>query len=67
MVVGTSLIVVIINIVICIIFEKISKVEKHHTLNDETQSMFQKITIMQFINIAIILIMINFNFPRLVK
>lgn len=59
--IGTSLIVVVINIVICVIFELLSKMEKHHTQNDETKAMFTKITIMQFINISCIILIINFN------
>jgi len=64
-VIGTSLVVVIINIIICIIFEQISKLEKHHTQNDETLAMFNKITIMQFINISFIMLIINFNFEKI--
>jgi hypothetical protein len=36
MVVGTSMVVVLINIITCTIFEKIVFVEKRHTVNDET-------------------------------
>lgn len=36
MVVGTSLVVVIINILTCTIFERIVFIEKRHTINDET-------------------------------
>ena len=35
-VIGTSLILVLINAIICFIFELISTLEKHHTQNDET-------------------------------
>ena len=61
LVIGTSAVVVGINVVICFIFELISKAEKHHTQNDETLGQFQKITIMQFINIAIVILLVNFN------
>ena len=61
MVYGTSLVVVAINVIICFSFEMISKLERHHTQNDETMGMFQKITIMQFINIACIVLLVNFN------
>lgn len=40
LIVGTSLVVVVINIIICMIFEALSKLEKHHTQNDETLGMF---------------------------
>lgn len=36
MIIGTSLIVVLINAIICFIFEIISQLEKHHTQNDQT-------------------------------
>jgi len=36
MVIGTSMMVVVINIITCTIFEKIAAVEKRHTVNDET-------------------------------
>lgn len=57
----TSLVVVLINLIICFIFEMLSKLEKHHTLNEETMGMFKKITIMQFINISCIILIINFR------
>ena len=41
-----SIMVISINIVICFIFQFISRWEKHHTLNSETRSQFYKITIM---------------------
>lgn len=62
MVVGTSLVVVIINILTCTIFERIVFIEKRHTINDETQGQFTKITLMQFTNIAIVILVINFGF-----
>ena len=62
MVVGTSLVVVIINIITCTIFERIVFIEKRHTINDETQGQFTKITLMQFTNIAIVILVINFGF-----
>ena len=62
MVVGTSVVVVLINIITCTIFEKIVFVEKRHTVNDETVGQFVKITIMQFINIAIVILLVNFDF-----
>jgi len=44
--IGTSLILALINVVICAIFGRISTLEKHHTQNAETLGQFQKITIM---------------------
>lgn len=65
MIIGTSLVVVLINVIICVIFEQISKLERHHTQNAETLGQFQKITIMQFVNIAVVVLMVNFNLRAL--
>ena len=46
MVVGTALVVTVINIVTNTIFEKIVFVEKKHTINDETSGQFTKILLM---------------------
>lgn len=62
MIVGSSLVVVIINIVICTFFDKIVFIEKRHTVNDETMGQFKKITIMQFINIAVVILLVNFDY-----
>lgn len=62
MVIGSSLIVVMINVITCTIFEYIVAIEKKHSINEETIGQFSKITIMQFINIAIVVICVNFNF-----
>lgn len=59
--IGSSVVVVLINVITCFIFEKISFVERQLTVNDETKGQFQKITIMQFINIALVVLLINFN------
>ena len=61
MVYGSSLTIVLINTLICFIFEKISGWEKHHSQNGQTVYQFKKIVIMQFINIALIILLINFN------
>jgi hypothetical protein len=55
------MVVVIINIVTCMIFEKIVSFEKNHSVNDETKGQFQKIVIMQFINIAVVILLVNFD------
>ena len=46
MIIGTSMVVVVINIAICTFFDKIVFIEKRHTVNDETMGQFKKITIM---------------------
>ena len=40
LVIGTSMIIVVINIITCTIFEKIVSVEKRHTANSETIGQF---------------------------
>ena len=62
MVIGSSLITIMINIITCTIFEKIVFIEKKHSANDETIGQFIKITIMQFINIAVVVLCVNFDF-----
>jgi len=62
MIVGTSMIVVVINIIICTFFELTVSFEKRHTVSEETQGMFNKISILQFINIALIVLIVNFDF-----
>lgn len=59
---GTSMIVVIINVIFCVIFELISRLEKHHTQNEQTLATFSKITVLQFVNISCIVLLINLTF-----
>lgn len=58
---ATSFAVVIINIIICLVFQSISRMEKHHTQNDETLSQFQKIMTLQFINYALVPLLVYFS------
>lgn len=46
MVIGSSLVVVAINVITCTIFEMIVKIEKKHSVNEETNGQFTKITLM---------------------
>lgn len=62
MVVGAAMVITIINVIACMIFELIAKYERKHTVNEETISQFSKITIIQFINVALIVICVNFKF-----
>ena len=62
MVVGSSMVVVAINVITCTIFEMIVRVERKHSVNEETNGQFTKITLMQFINIAIVVLCVNFDF-----
>ena len=45
MVVGTSVVIAIINVITCTIFERTVSFERKHTINDETMAQFQRITI----------------------
>lgn len=60
-IVGTSVLVIVFNVIICYCFELIAKLERFGTLNNETRSKFRRITVMQFINIAVILLLVNFR------
>jgi hypothetical protein len=57
----TSLMIVIINVFTCTIFEYIVYFERCHTFNDETMGQFRKITLMQFVNSGLIILLINFQ------
>ena len=43
------------------IFERLAYLEGSHSTNDETKRQFQKILIMQFINIAVVILIVNIN------
>jgi len=62
MVIGTAVVVVAINVIASTILTAIVSFEKCHTINDETMGQFKKLTILQFINIALIILMVNFDF-----
>jgi hypothetical protein len=46
MVIGSSMVIVLINIITSMIFERIVAFEKRHTINEETIGMFVKIFIL---------------------
>jgi hypothetical protein len=54
-------IVVTINVIMTVILEIVTKMEKNHSQNDETLSKFYKITILQFINYSMLTLIINFK------
>lgn len=62
MVIGSSCVIVMINIITSMIFERTVAIEKRQTVNEETIGMFMKIFILQYINIAIVILIVNFNF-----
>lgn len=61
LVIATSVSIALINIISTFIFEKIVVFERRQTVNDETEGVFRKITWMQFINIAIVILVVNFG------
>jgi len=61
MVIGASCVITCINVIACTIFDLMISLEKKHTINEETTSQFTKITIIQFINVAMIVILVNFD------
>lgn len=65
MIIGTSVLIATINAVACIIFDKITYFEAKKTKVEETYSKFVKITVMQFFNISVIILLINFNLEGL--
>ena len=56
-----SIVISIINIVACMIFERLAYLDGSHTTNDETKSQFQKILLLQFINIGCVILLVNIN------
>lgn len=58
---GAPIIIAIINVVACTIFDLMSSFEKKYTKNDATISTFVKITILQFFNISIVILLVSFN------
>lgn len=38
------------------------KLERKHTINEETEALFLKITLIQYINIALVILAVNFDF-----
>lgn len=60
-VVLTSLVIVVINIIASSILTLSVALEKSHTINDETMGQFKKLTVLQFVNIGVVILIINFN------
>lgn len=58
---GSSAIITVINIVSCQIFIRISTLEAVQTETSLTYTRFSKIAVMQFLNIAAIIMIINFS------
>ena len=60
-VVATSLVVVVINVIASTVLTLSVVIERSHTVNDETMGQFKKLTILQFINIGVIILIINLD------
>ena len=59
--VATSLVVVVINVIASTVLTLSVFIERSHTVNDETMGQFKKLTILQFINIGLIILIINLD------
>lgn len=57
----SGFVIVVINMFIVKLFVTCSKFEKRETVNEEIQSKFIKMTVVQFINIAIVVLIVNFG------
>lgn len=64
---GTPAIIALINIIVSELFKYISPFGRFYTKNDQTNSTFKSLTILQFINVGIILLVqsLKFNIPFL--
>jgi len=60
-IIAPSIIISIVNIIICMIFERLAYLDGAHTTNDETKSQFQKILLLQFLNIGVVILLVNIN------
>lgn len=58
---GAPMVIVIINSVVPIIFDLLTGFEGHKTKTEETLRTFEKVTLMQYFNIAIVLLLVNMN------
>lgn len=58
---GAPIIIAVINVVACTVFDLMSSFEKKYTKNDATVSTFVKITILQFFNISVVILLVSFN------
>ena len=59
---ATSWLVNIINVPLCVIVECLASYVRHDSINEESLSKFKKILIVQFINLAILILLVNFEF-----
>jgi len=55
------MVIVIINSAVPIIFDLLTGLEGHKTKTVETMRTFEKVTLMQYFNIAIVLLLVNMN------
>lgn len=59
--IGSPMAIAFINIMVGKIIELIAYFQKLHTRNAETMVIFREMTILQYFNIAIVMLIVNFN------
>lgn len=59
MVIITGVIINVINVVICVIFEFMQTFERNHSQNTATRGKFYKFSIMLYINISLITLIVS--------
>lgn len=62
-VVGAALIVVVVNIVLNMVLTFLTSIELHATRSDEVASLTSKVFLSQFLNTAVIVLLVNAEFP----
>lgn len=62
MIIGSSVMVTVINLFASTLFTIMVSFERKHTINEETEALFIKKTLIQYINIALIILAVNFDF-----
>ena len=62
MIIGSSVMVTVINLLATSLFNVMVTFERKHTINEETETLFMKKTLIQYINIALIILAVNFKF-----
>jgi hypothetical protein len=56
---GAPIVIAVINFIVTVIFDHLGDFQKSPSVNDRTQSTFQKLTIIQYFNIAVLTLIIN--------
>lgn len=61
LIIAVSFLTIFINEFAVFVFEKLVYIEKNHTRNDETISLFKKIIILQFVDTAFVNLVVNWK------